>query len=167
MIHLVEGADGVGKTTFALHLAERLRIPYVEDLGRADAVAAGATGPELDVAQYSYLRLLEQLARAGVDLVVDRAWVSAIVYNRSRPGRPPLPDYLENPASRARMLGACETLYHVEVSYETSIKRIRARGEDFEPKELVRDIYHFSAVFDEIEKAGVRVIRISGESGLI
>ena len=159
MIHLVEGPDGVGKTTFARFLADRLRIPYVEDVAKY-RVAGKAEREAVFVAHVS---ILEQLA-AKCDLVADRGWISTIVFCRTY-GRE-VPGFLLPAATRARRLEKIETIYRVHASIETATSRMERREEEVDVARLEREFVAFDDVFVDLHVSGISVINVDGEKGL-
>lgn len=158
MIHLVEGPDGVGKSTFASWLANRLGFECIEDRAKGRA-----TEGQFEAVSIAYTSVLEQVAYT-CDLVVDRGWISTVAFARSYCRG--IPEFLSDPAARAREFGAVETIYRVVAPQQVALLRIRERGEGVEMKQVVRDFYHFSKVFEEIEAGGTRVVYVDGTSGL-
>lgn len=159
MIHLVEGPNGVGKTTFARHLAARLKLPYVEDL------AKGAVEPGQREAVYvAHILILDQLA-AHVDLVADRGWLSTIAFCRLYDRR--IPIFLRHVGGWAvRDAGAHETIYRVQAPEEVVVERMLERGESVHPAEVEREFRAFDRVFYDLARARVPVVYVDGERGM-
>lgn len=75
MIIILEGADGVGKTTLAKELAQRLDVPY---WNRPESPLHGLS---TDISQAMHETELTLLKTFQKDIVVDRFVPSEIVYN--------------------------------------------------------------------------------------
>lgn len=157
MMHLVEGPDGVGKTTFARHLARSFGLPLVED------VAKGRVPVEAREAVYvAHVSVQEQIAPV-VDFVADRGWLSTLVYARSY-GRK-VPDFLVDCVKYARKMSGVQRIYYVRSSPSVAFARIGRRGEEVDEGRLLREFDLFDGYVERLEGDGFPVVYVDGERG--
>lgn len=78
-IVLMEGADGVGKTTLGREVARRLDLPYFRMPSQHENWRAGRF---IDALRFDQTYLTEFLRQTGHSAVIDRAWPSEWVYSR-------------------------------------------------------------------------------------
>lgn len=167
MRHLVEGPDGVGKTTFARLLALKLGVPLYQDAVTKRLVAEGASPAEIQAGQEPLIAFLDQVARSGHDHVLDRGWITAVVYSRADLKRPPLPKHLSDIAWRAQSLREFEIVYAVGAPIDVALSRVKARGETHHDEAFARRVYEeFVWVYGEFSRFCVPIVHVDGTRGI-
>lgn len=166
MIHVIEGVNAAGKSTFAKYLSRILDVPIYQDLGRKDYQREGRGGAELQDLTPGFERVVEQVG-VNHDFVLDRYWPTTFVFKRLNPDRPSLPLNLRGgPIERARRSSASESLYYVRTDLKTVTRRLSAREEAFDVEAVVAELDAYDRLFVELMSAGIRVVVVDGSIGL-
>lgn len=88
MLIIIEGVDGVGKTSIATELAQRLQLPYVDAFQGHESLLqleGAARSPIAGIGDYGEdVAMLDFARRTGASAVVDRCLASASVYRALR-----------------------------------------------------------------------------------
>lgn len=106
-ILILEGPDGVGKTTIGKELARQTGIPYFRHEGDHDYWRRGVLKQHIEFSQPYFVQFLEQ---TGHSVIVDRAYTSEWVYS-SVYGRETCSEVLEDVDARMASLGAVILLF--------------------------------------------------------
>lgn len=175
MLHVVEGPDGSGKTTFARSLSLRtgaavLVDPYRQALKeRGDAELLQRCGDQYCMTVDAMMRALCLSTGGRGDVILDRYWPTAVVHGRLRGIREGAP-YMENPLAWALGRRSIEMLYFVDVPDDEIVRRLHARGEI---RDYLPDVEHACAVAAgyrllrrELTEVGIFTVVVHGDKGM-
>lgn len=149
MIIIVEGVDGVGKTTIAKELSEQLRLFYIKE-------------SYIDNEYAKKTRVVDVLENILLDnnVIYDRTTlIDDIVYNFLNNKESDLSKYIDVIDT---LLSHC-ILVHLELDEDIRKERFDKRGDEYITNDMIEKISeNYNKLYDMFEKAHIYKIRLSG-----
>lgn len=159
MIHIVEGPDGAGKSTFVKRLSADLGLPVLRDPALTFFKGRWRDAVEIQRLGDVYYNTVAQFGPIA-DAITDRCWPTSVAFAMLYPDRPPLEPYLRDPVALADQWSEWSVLYHVDAPDDVLVSRLEERGERTDAVRGAAAAYR--DLFRMIEGAGITVRRVDG-----
>jgi len=161
MIHVIEGPDKSGKSSFAKAWSQMKGLPLIPHEGMED-IKDGLTDGEVYYTTKRRDLDMFRMAEAGFDFVVDRGFVTVITYgwafHRSRYNLAYANELLKELHKRGLL-----ALYRMNTPLETVLRRFKREEEHWEGKETCKRIYAAYELFWKEYGANLDPFLVTGE----